>query len=59
MFHQAIDTYHYLNQSGTTKVEGINDEKEFTQMMDALTTLGLSVDEQVGLYRTVCSVAAS
>jgi myosin heavy subunit len=49
-----MDKYNYLNQSGTSNVDGIDDEKDFTQMMDALTTLGITVDEQVSMLLYSC-----
>ena len=36
-----------MSQGGAQTVEGINDEKDFDQLMDALTSLGLSVEDQV------------
>ncbi|CAB1334711.1 unnamed protein product [Coregonus sp. 'balchen'] len=40
------DYYLYLNQSGTYTVEDVNDKKEFSDTMEAMSVVGLSVDEQ-------------
>jgi len=53
---ETMDKYNYLNQSGTSNVDGIDDEKDFTQMMDALTTLGITVDEQNAILRVLASI---
>ncbi|KAG8454739.1 hypothetical protein GDO86_001093 [Hymenochirus boettgeri] len=42
----TADYYYYLNQSGTFKVDGTDDKKDFCEMLEAMMVIGISPDEQ-------------
>ncbi|XP_045061642.1 unconventional myosin-Ie-like [Coregonus clupeaformis] len=50
------DYYLYLNQSGTYTVEDVNDKKEFSDTMEAMSVVGLSVDEQDMVLQIVAGI---
>uniref|UniRef100_A0AAY4E977 Osteoclast-stimulating factor 1 n=1 Tax=Denticeps clupeoides TaxID=299321 RepID=A0AAY4E977_9TELE len=50
------DYYLYLNQSGTYTVEDVNDRKEFADTMDAMSVVGLSLDEQDTVLQIVAGI---
>ncbi|XP_045575023.1 unconventional myosin-Ie isoform X1 [Salmo salar] len=50
------DYYLYLNQSGTYTVEDVNDKKEFSDTMEAMSVVGLSVDDQDMVLQIVAGI---
>ncbi|XP_033978047.1 unconventional myosin-Ie-like [Trematomus bernacchii] len=50
------DYYYYLNQSGTYTVEDINDKKEFTDTMEAMSVVGLSSEDQDSVLQLVAAI---
>ncbi|XP_075934512.1 myosin IEb [Anarhichas minor] len=50
------DYYFYLNQSGTYTVEDMNDKKEFSDTMEAMSVVGLSVEEQDSVLQLVAGI---
>ncbi|XP_070767505.1 myosin IEb [Enoplosus armatus] len=50
------DYYYYLNQSGTYTVEDINDKKEFSDTMGAMSVVGLSVEDQDSVLQLVAGI---
>uniref|UniRef100_A0A4W5KEC3 Osteoclast-stimulating factor 1 n=1 Tax=Hucho hucho TaxID=62062 RepID=A0A4W5KEC3_9TELE len=50
------DYYLYLNQSGTYIVEDVNDKKEFSDTMEAMSVVGLSVDDQDMVMQIVAGI---
>ncbi|XP_040899485.1 myosin IEb [Toxotes jaculatrix] len=50
------DYYYYLNQSGTYTVEDVNDKKEFTDTMGAMSVVGLSVEDQDSVLQLVAGI---
>ncbi|KAJ8287983.1 hypothetical protein COCON_G00006420 [Conger conger] len=50
------DYYFYLNQSGTYTVDDVNDKKEFSDTMDAMTVVGLSEDEKTTVLQIVAGI---
>ncbi|XP_062848367.1 myosin IEb [Trichomycterus rosablanca] len=50
------DYYFYMNQSGTYTVDDINDKKEFFDTMDAMSVIGLSLDEQDAVLQIVAGI---
>eukprot|EP00063_Salmo_salar_P065265 XP_014040100.1 PREDICTED: unconventional myosin-Ie-like isoform X1 [Salmo salar] len=50
------DYYLYLNQSGTYTVEDVNDKKEFSDTMEAMLVVGLSVDDQDMVLQIVAGI---
>ncbi|XP_036394223.1 myosin IEb [Megalops cyprinoides] len=50
------DYYFYLNQSGTYTVEDVNDKKEFSDTMDAMSVVGLTADEQATVLQIVAGI---
>lgn len=53
---KEADDYHYLNQSGVTTVENINDEKDYEQLMDAMAVLNMTKDEQDNILQLVSAI---
>ncbi|XP_068426002.1 myosin IEb [Clinocottus analis] len=50
------DYYFYLNQSGTYTVEDMDDKKEFLDTMEAMSVVGLSVEEQDSVLQLVAGI---
>ncbi|XP_046892633.1 myosin IEb [Hypomesus transpacificus] len=50
------DYYLYLNQSGTYTVEDVNDKKELADTMEAMSVVGLSLDEQDTVLQIVAGI---
>ena len=50
------EDYHYLNQSGVTTVENINDEQEFEELDNAMDVLGMSAAEKATIFRLVACI---
>ncbi|KAM7421715.1 hypothetical protein PAMA_015726 [Pampus argenteus] len=50
------DYYFYLNQSGTYTVEDVNDKKEFSDTMEAMSVVGLSVEDQDSVLQLVAGI---
>jgi myosin heavy subunit len=50
------ETFHYTNQSGVTTVDGINDEKDWLEMTNAMDVLNMSADEKEQTFRLVSAV---
>uniref|UniRef100_A0A8C9YCY1 Osteoclast-stimulating factor 1 n=1 Tax=Sander lucioperca TaxID=283035 RepID=A0A8C9YCY1_SANLU len=50
------DYYLYLNQSGTYTVEDMNDKKEFTDTMAAMSVVGLSAEDQEAVLQLVAGI---
>ncbi|XP_073322892.1 myosin IEb [Pagrus major] len=50
------DYYYYLNQSGTYTVEDVNDKKEFSDTMAAMSVVGLSVEDQDSVLQLVAGI---
>lgn len=48
--------FHYLNQSGCYKANGINDKQEFSDVQAAMDTLGFSSEDQAWVFSTVAGV---
>ncbi|KAK2909606.1 myosin IEb isoform X1 [Channa argus] len=50
------DYYYYLNQSGTYTVDDVNDKKEFSDTMGAMSVVGLSVEDQDCVLQLVAGI---
>ncbi|KAI1891615.1 hypothetical protein AGOR_G00145610 [Albula goreensis] len=50
------DYYYYLNQSGTYKVDGTNDSKDFQETMEAMHIIGISPDHQTQVLQIVAGI---
>ncbi|XP_070691108.1 myosin IEb [Pempheris klunzingeri] len=50
------DYYYYLNQSDTFTVEDVNDRKEFSDTMGAMSVVGLSAEEQDSVLQLVAGI---
>ncbi|XP_077384353.1 myosin IEb isoform X2 [Festucalex cinctus] len=50
------DYYIYLNQSGTFTVEDVNDKKEFADTLEAMSVVGLSVEDQDSVVQLVAGI---
>eukprot|EP01029_Cantina_marsupialis_P007646 TRINITY_DN185_c0_g4_i1.p1 TRINITY_DN185_c0_g4~~TRINITY_DN185_c0_g4_i1.p1 ORF type:complete len:2063 (-),score=796.14 TRINITY_DN185_c0_g4_i1:239-6427(-) len=51
-----VEDFHYLNQSGTSFVEGINDEKDFEDLKQAMEVLNMTPEEIDSVFKTVAAV---
>ncbi|XP_023153829.1 myosin IEb [Amphiprion ocellaris] len=50
------DYYYYLNQSGTYTVEDVNDKKEFSDTLGAMSVVGLSMEDQDSVLQLVAGI---
>uniref|UniRef100_A0A8C9YHC5 Osteoclast-stimulating factor 1 n=1 Tax=Sander lucioperca TaxID=283035 RepID=A0A8C9YHC5_SANLU len=50
------DYYYYLNQSGTYKVDGTNDSKDFQETMEAMQVIGIPGDDQTQVLQIVAGI---
>ncbi|XP_034029626.1 myosin IEb [Thalassophryne amazonica] len=50
------DYYNYLNQSETYTVEDVNDKKDFSETMEAMSVVGLSVEDQDSVLQLVAGI---
>ncbi|KAM4735379.1 myosin IEb [Anableps anableps] len=50
------DYYYYLNQSGTYTVEDVDDRKEYSDTMAAMSVVGLSLDDQDSVLQLVAGI---
>ncbi|XP_030640180.1 unconventional myosin-If [Chanos chanos] len=50
------DYYNYLNQSGTYKVDGTNDSKDFQEMMEAMQVIGISQNCQMLVLQIIAGI---
>ncbi|KAK2835280.1 hypothetical protein Q5P01_015764 [Channa striata] len=50
------DYYYYLNQSGTYKVDGTNDSKEFQETMEAMHVIGIPGDIQAQVLQIIAGI---
>ena len=50
------EEFHYTNQSGVTTVDGINDEKDWLEMTNAMDVLNMSAAEKEQTFRLVAAV---
>ncbi|KAL5538472.1 hypothetical protein UlMin_045759 [Ulmus minor] len=49
-------TFHYLNQSNCYELDGIDDAKEYIETRRAMDIVGISSDEQDGIFRVVAAI---
>uniref|UniRef100_A0AAR2IZV7 Osteoclast-stimulating factor 1 n=1 Tax=Pygocentrus nattereri TaxID=42514 RepID=A0AAR2IZV7_PYGNA len=50
------DYYLYMNQSGTYTVEDVDDKKDFSETVSAMSVIGLSMDEQDAVMQIVAGI---
>uniref|UniRef100_A0A8C8FHS1 Osteoclast-stimulating factor 1 n=1 Tax=Oncorhynchus tshawytscha TaxID=74940 RepID=A0A8C8FHS1_ONCTS len=50
------DYYYYLNQSGTYKVDGTNDSKDFQETMEAMHVIGIPVAHQAQALQIIAGI---
>ncbi|XP_061594762.1 unconventional myosin-If [Cololabis saira] len=50
------DYYYYLNQSGTYKVDGTNDSKDFQETMEAMQVIGIPGDHQLQVLQIIAGI---
>ncbi|XP_067824335.1 unconventional myosin-If [Heptranchias perlo] len=48
--------YFYLNQSGTYKVDGTDDKKEFNETMNAMQVIGISAEVQMMVLQIIAGI---
>uniref|UniRef100_A0A8I7BHT2 Uncharacterized protein n=2 Tax=Hordeum vulgare subsp. vulgare TaxID=112509 RepID=A0A8I7BHT2_HORVV len=49
-------TFHYLNQSGCYKIDGLDESKEYHETRKAMDIIGISSEEQEGIFRIVAAI---
>lgn len=49
-------TFHYLNQSNCYELEGVDESKEYIATRKAMDIVGISSDEQEGIFRVVAAI---
>ncbi|XP_077328497.1 unconventional myosin-Ie isoform X1 [Lithobates pipiens] len=52
----TIDYYHYLSQSGSYKVDDINDKRDFQETMHAMNVIGIFAEEQAMVLQIVAGI---
>jgi myosin-5 len=52
----APEDFRYLNKSGCTAIDGVDDEKELATMVAAFNGLGFTDDERGGVFSVVAAV---
>ncbi|XP_063305190.1 unconventional myosin-Ie [Pelobates fuscus] len=52
----SIDYYYYLSQSGSYKVDDINDKRDFQETMHAMNVIGIFAEEQAMVLQIVAGV---
>uniref|UniRef100_A0A8C5MPZ5 Myosin IE n=1 Tax=Leptobrachium leishanense TaxID=445787 RepID=A0A8C5MPZ5_9ANUR len=52
----SIDYYYYLSQSGSYKVDDINDKRDFQETMHAMTVIGIFAEEQAMVLQIVAGI---
>ncbi|XP_078541312.1 unconventional myosin-Ie isoform X2 [Lissotriton helveticus] len=52
----TIDYYYYLSQSGSYKVDDINDKRDFQETMHAMNVIGIFAEEQAMVLQIVAGV---
>jgi len=50
------DDYHYLNQSDALVVEGINDERDWEDVLASMEVMGIGIEEQDDIIRTLAGI---
>lgn len=53
---QTADKYFYLNQGGSTEIDGKDDEQDFRFLLAAMQVLGFTNEEQDTIFRILASV---
>ncbi|XP_010490294.1 PREDICTED: myosin-13-like [Camelina sativa] len=48
--------FRYLNQSQCIKLEGVDDSKEYTKTREAMSIIGISLEEQEAIFRVVAAI---
>ncbi|KAJ1659930.1 Myosin type-2 heavy chain 1 [Dispira simplex] len=51
-----LTDYHYLNQGGAGIIQGVNDAEEFQATCNALTTVGISSEQQRSIFRLLSAL---
>eukprot|EP00808_Paulinella_micropora_P005871 g56997.t1 len=54
----TVEKYNYLNQSGSTTVDGLNDSEEFREVEEAFGALAFTEQEKEDLFHVVAGVLA-
>lgn len=53
---RPAEEFNYLNQSGVTVVDGINDEKDWEEVIQAMDVLHMTHEEKVSVFRIVAAI---
>ena len=53
---KKCEEFHYLNQTGTTRSDAIDDEKDFREMHAGLSSCGLDDAERVATYQVIAAL---
>ena len=50
------EEYHYLNQSGVTTVDTINDEKDWEELLTAMEILNMDINERDSIFTLIAAI---
>ncbi|CAD6217608.1 unnamed protein product [Miscanthus lutarioriparius] len=56
LFLKSASDYNYLKQSNCLKIDGVDDSKKFTVLVDALDTIQISKEDQMKLFSMLAAV---
>mmetsp|Transcript_45103 Transcript_45103/g.72092 ORF Transcript_45103/g.72092 Transcript_45103/m.72092 type:complete len:1517 (+) Transcript_45103:1288-5838(+) len=56
MLEGGVDSFNYINKSGCSEIDGVDDNEEFEFVVQALADLDFEEEEQEWLFRTTCAV---
>ncbi|ONM58433.1 Myosin-2 [Zea mays] len=56
LFLKSANDYNYLKQSNCLKIDGVDDSKKFTVLVDALDTIQISKEDQMKLFSMLAAV---
>ncbi|RCV13512.1 hypothetical protein SEVIR_2G363800v4 [Setaria viridis] len=56
LFLKSANDYNYLKQSNCLRIDGVDDSKKFTVLVDALDTLQMSKEDQMKLFSMLAAV---
>ncbi|PAN14443.1 hypothetical protein PAHAL_2G410200 [Panicum hallii] len=56
LFLKSANDYNYLKQSNCLRIDGVDDSKKFTALVDALDTIQISKEDQMKLFSMLAAV---
>ena len=53
---ESPDFYNYVNKSGVTSINGVSDEKEYDDLVNAMNSLKFTEDDKMSIWKVMASV---